>query len=99
MVDDLIGKGLDEPYRLFTSRAEYRLLLGIDSVLPRLLPHGRRLGLIDEAEYEAAMRGRAPALARARSGCEKRRSILRPRVRAEIAAALGIEVDTPTTSP
>ena len=51
-------EGLDEPYRLFTSRAEYRLLLGVDTVLPRLAPHGRRLGLLDEEEYAAAMRGR-----------------------------------------
>ncbi|MGH9369380.1 MAG: tRNA uridine-5-carboxymethylaminomethyl(34) synthesis enzyme MnmG, partial [Thermoanaerobaculia bacterium] len=57
MVDDLVGKGLEEPYRLFTSRAEYRLLLGVDSVLPRLLPHGRRLGLVSEEDYARAMRG------------------------------------------
>ena len=37
MIDDLTKMGLEEPYRLFTSRAEYRLLLGVDSVLPRLL--------------------------------------------------------------
>jgi tRNA uridine 5-carboxymethylaminomethyl modification enzyme len=56
MVDDLTTKGIEEPYRLFTSRAEYRLLLGVDSVLPRLLPHARRLGLVSEDEYSRAMR-------------------------------------------
>jgi tRNA uridine 5-carboxymethylaminomethyl modification enzyme len=56
MIDDLTKKGLDEPYRLFTSRAEFRLLLGVDTVLPRLAPHGRALGLLDETEYAAAMR-------------------------------------------
>lgn len=55
LVDDLITQGVDEPYRLFTSRAEYRLLLGVDTVLPRLLPHGRRLGLVSEGEYRKAM--------------------------------------------
>ena len=57
MVDDLTTKGVEEPYRLFTSRAEYRLLLGVDTVLPRLMPHGRRLGLIGESEYREAMDG------------------------------------------
>ena len=56
LVDDLTKKGLEEPYRLFTSRAEYRLLLGVDTVIPRLMPHGRRLGLITEEEYVTAMR-------------------------------------------
>ena len=59
MVDDLTKLGLEEPYRLFTSRAEYRLLLGVDSVLPRLLPHGRRLGLVsrDGVHRRDAKRG------------------------------------------
>src|SRR4029077_5169710 len=56
MIDDLTKKGLEEPYRLFTSRAEHRLLLGVDSVLARLLPHGRRLRLITEEEYSGGMR-------------------------------------------
>lgn len=56
MVDDLTTKGLEEPYRLFTSRAEYRLLLGVDSVIPRLMPHALRLGLVSSNEYSAAMR-------------------------------------------
>jgi tRNA uridine 5-carboxymethylaminomethyl modification enzyme len=56
MVDDLTSKGIEEPYRLFSSRAEYRLLLGVDSVLPRLLPHARRLGLVSAEDYSRAMR-------------------------------------------
>ena len=56
LVDDLTTKGLEEPYRLFSSRAEYRLLLGVDSATPRLMPYALRLGLVTPDEYARAMR-------------------------------------------
>lgn len=62
MIDDLVTKGVDEPYRLLTSRAEYRLHLRWDNADLRLMDYSRRIGLLSEKKYEAFQKFRSKVI-------------------------------------
>jgi tRNA uridine 5-carboxymethylaminomethyl modification enzyme len=69
MIDDLVTQGTEEPYRMFTSRAEHRLLLGCDSVYERLSPVAERLGVLDD-ERKHRVEQRLARMQRARQAAE-----------------------------
>jgi tRNA uridine 5-carboxymethylaminomethyl modification enzyme len=74
MIDDLVTLGTEEPYRMFTSRAEHRLLLGCDSVYERLSPIASRLGILDD-ERKRRIEARIGRMTRARAMLQKQAKV------------------------
>lgn len=96
LVDDLITRGTTEPYRVFTSRAEFRLLLGVDTAGRRLSEHGRRIGLLDTSRADAVKK-RWKRIDDAIAELETERW-LPDGVTRELLAQRGIRIESPTVT-
>jgi tRNA uridine 5-carboxymethylaminomethyl modification enzyme len=96
LVDDVCGHEHREPYRMFTSRAEHRLVLGVDSARERLMGVGRRLGLVREAAFHVE---RERWRRRRRTGAELAAAHLNPdaATRRLVRETAGVDFSAPTT--
>lgn len=96
LVDDLITQGVDEPYRMFTSRAEYRLALRHDNADRRLQPYGRELGLVGDTDWERFNKKR-DRIAGIRSGLESTRLTRSDPAYAALSTALNCDLGDSVT--
>ncbi len=97
LVDDLVTQGTSEPYRMFTSRAEYRLQLREDNADARLTPVGRELGLVDDARWERFARKR-DAVAAETARLSATWAAPNNALGAALAASIGVEVSREGTA-
>jgi tRNA uridine 5-carboxymethylaminomethyl modification enzyme len=96
LVADICGRDHREPYRMFTSRAEHRLLLGVDSARERLMGRGWELGLVRDEAFHVE-RARWKRRQRARAELEGARLTPSHQTRAEVRNIAGIDLGAPTT--
>ncbi|MGH9966292.1 MAG: tRNA uridine-5-carboxymethylaminomethyl(34) synthesis enzyme MnmG [Pyrinomonadaceae bacterium] len=96
LVDDLITQGVDEPYRVFTSRAEHRLALRYDNADERLEPYGRELGLVGDGDWER-FNLRRDRIARLRKMLDETRIKRSDPAYTAVSATLGADLGDSTT--